>query len=52
VRAIGIDARCLRGKCDADHHLGYELMMRFMPVLIERLNAARMQALDVYAVPA
>ena len=52
VRAIGIDARCLRGKCDADHHLGYQLMMRFMPVLIERLNTARMQALDVYGVPA
>lgn len=52
VRAIGFDARCLRGKCDADHHLGYELMMRFMPVLIERLNAARLQALDVYSVPA
>jgi len=52
VRAIGFDARCLRGKCDADHRLGYDLMMRFMPVLIERLNAARLQALDVYGVPA
>ena len=52
VRAIGIDARCLRGKCEADHHLGYELMKRFTSVLIERLNAARLQALDIYGVPA
>ena len=29
TRAIGIDARCLRDKCEADHDLGYELMKRF-----------------------
>lgn len=48
VRAIAMDARCLRGKCDADHDLGYEMMMRFVPVLVERLQATRMQLLDVY----
>ena len=48
VRAIGIDAACLRGKCDADHHLGYEMMKRFAPILVNRLNAARLQLLDVY----
>ncbi len=52
IRAIGIHATCLRGKCEADHDLGYEMMKRFMPVLISRLDAARQQALDVYAVPA
>lgn len=48
TRAICIDAKCLRGKCDADHHLGYEMMRRFLPVLTERLHATRMQILDVY----
>jgi CRP-like cAMP-binding protein len=48
TRAIAMDARCLRGKCEADHDLGYELMKRFMPVLIERLQSAYLQVLDVY----
>jgi CRP/FNR family transcriptional regulator, cyclic AMP receptor protein len=48
VRAIGIDAACLRQKCEADHDLGYDMMKRFMPVLIERLQATRLQILDVY----
>lgn len=48
TRALAIDAKCLRGKCESDHDLGYEMMKRFMPVLIERLHAARLQMLDVY----
>lgn len=48
TRAISIDARCLRGKCDADHSLGYEMMSRFLPLLAKRLQSARLQILDVY----
>ncbi len=48
VRAIGIDAKCLREKCDSDHDFGYAMMMRFVPVLVERLHATRLQVLDVY----
>ncbi len=48
TRAIGIDAACLRGKCEADHHLGYEMMKRFLPVLVQRLHATQLQILDVY----
>jgi CRP-like cAMP-binding protein len=51
VRAIAMDAKCLRGKCDADHELGYAMMQRFVPSLVERLYAARMQLLDVYGTP-
>jgi CRP/FNR family transcriptional regulator, cyclic AMP receptor protein len=51
TRAIGINAKCLREKCEADHHLGYELMKRFVPVLMERLQATRLQLLDVYGKP-
>ena len=46
-----MDATCLRGKCEADHDLGYELMQRFVPVLVERLHGTRMQMLDVYGPP-
>jgi CRP/FNR family transcriptional regulator, cyclic AMP receptor protein len=48
VRAIGIDARCLRDKCEVDHDLGYDMMKRFVPKLVERLQATRLQLLDVY----
>ena len=51
VRAIAMDAKCLRGKCEDDHDLGYDLMMRFVPILLERLHATRMQILDVYGAP-
>lgn len=51
VRAIGMDATCLRDKCEADHDLGYDMMKRFMPILIQRLQATRLQILDVYGVP-
>ena len=48
TRATGIDAACLRGKCEADHDLGYEMMKRFLPALVKRLHATRLQILDVY----
>jgi CRP/FNR family transcriptional regulator, cyclic AMP receptor protein len=48
TRAIGMDAARLRRKCEADHHLGYEMMKRFLPILVGRLHATRLQILDVY----
>jgi CRP/FNR family cyclic AMP-dependent transcriptional regulator len=48
VRTIAMDAACLRRKCEADHDLGYEMMKRLMAVLIRRLQATRLQILDVY----
>jgi CRP/FNR family transcriptional regulator, cyclic AMP receptor protein len=48
TRAIAIDAMCLRGKMEADHELGYELMKRFANVIVQRLNSTRVQLLDVY----
>ncbi len=46
--AIAFDASCLRDKCDANHDLGYDLMKRFVPVVVERLTHARLQSIDVY----
>jgi CRP/FNR family transcriptional regulator, cyclic AMP receptor protein len=48
VRATGFDGSCLRGKCEDDPALGYELMGRFAQVLIERLQWTRLRLLDVY----
>jgi CRP-like cAMP-binding protein len=52
VLAISLDGTCLRGKCEQDHDLGYELMRRFAGVIVERLQATRLQLLDVYGAPA
>jgi CRP-like cAMP-binding protein len=48
TRAIAFDATCLRDKCEADPHVGYELMKRFVPALVERLHAAQLQMADIY----
>ena len=40
----------LREECDQDHALGHELMKRTAAVVIERLQAARRQLLDVQMV--
>jgi len=52
TRVVAFDGACLRGKCDADHELGYELMQRFAAVMLDRLQATRLQLLDVYGGPA
>jgi CRP/FNR family transcriptional regulator, cyclic AMP receptor protein len=48
VHAIQMDGVCLRGKCAADPRLGYELMRRFAHLATVRLQATRLQLLDVY----
>lgn len=48
VLVLALDGVCLRGKCEDDHELGYELMRRFSHVLVDRLQATRLQLLDVY----
>jgi CRP-like cAMP-binding protein len=50
TRAIALDGACLRRKCDEDHSFGYELVKRFAQVIVERLQATRLQLLDVYGV--
>jgi CRP-like cAMP-binding protein len=48
VHAVAFDGACLRGKCEDDTALGYELHRRFVAVITERLQATRMRLLDVY----
>ena len=48
VRATRFDAACLREKCERDPAFGYDLILRFTQVLIERLQWTRLRLLDLY----
>jgi len=48
TRTIVMDGKCLREKCEKDHNLGYELMKRFAEIIADRIEAARLQLMDVY----
>lgn len=48
VRALSFDAKCLLTKMTADPLLGFEVLKRFVPMMAHRLQAARMQMLDLY----
>jgi CRP/FNR family cyclic AMP-dependent transcriptional regulator len=50
TRALAIDGKCLRNKCEENHDFGYELLKRFSQIIELRLEAARLQLIDVYAV--
>jgi len=50
--ALAFDAVCLRGKLESDPKFGYEMYKRFAPVIASRLQAARLQVLDVHGVRA
>jgi len=49
TRAIALDGKCLRAKCEQNHDLGYEVLKRFSQLMVRRLQATRFQLLDVYA---
>ena len=49
TRAIALDGRCLRSKCEENHDLGYELLKRFAKIIERRLEATHLQLMDVYA---
>ena len=48
VLAVQLDGTCLRDKCERDPALGYDLMRRFSALAVARLQATRLQLLDVY----
>jgi len=48
TRALALDGKCLREKCEKNSDLGYELLKRIVGVLTERLEATRLQLLDIY----
>ena len=46
--AVAFDAACLRVKCLANPLLGYDLMMRFVRLMNQRLQSARVRLIDMY----
>jgi CRP/FNR family cyclic AMP-dependent transcriptional regulator len=52
ILAIELNGADVRRLCDNDPALGYELTRRFAGVLIDRLQAARLRLVDLYAYPA
>ena len=48
VSATALDGACLRGKCEADPALGYQLLKRVTAVMYQRLQSTRVRLLDLY----
>lgn len=48
THCIAMDGKCLRNKLEENPALGYKLMKEFSLLIIKRLNATRLQLLDVY----
>ncbi len=48
VRALSLDGACLRTKTEKDAAFGYDLLKRFTQLVVARLEATRMQLLDLY----
>jgi hypothetical protein len=48
TQAIEFDARGVLNLCEREPALGYDLSIRFMAVLLDRLQATRVRLLDLY----
>lgn len=49
--AVEMDGAAVRRLCEHDPALGYQLMQRFMRVVVHRLQATRFRLLDLYGQP-
>jgi CRP-like cAMP-binding protein len=46
--AVEFDGACLRGKCENDAAIGFPFVRRFAQVIVQQLEAARLQLMDIY----
>jgi len=49
TRTLALDAKLLRSKMEMNHDLGYELTKRFLVLVSQRLESARLELLSLYA---
>jgi CRP/FNR family transcriptional regulator, cyclic AMP receptor protein len=49
TEAVEFEAAAVRARCAADPEFGCALLGRFLPVLVNRLQATRVRLLDLYA---
>jgi CRP-like cAMP-binding protein len=52
VRALAVQGKCLRAKCEKNHDLGYELLKRVVDIVGRRVESTRLRMLDLYAADA
>jgi CRP/FNR family transcriptional regulator, cyclic AMP receptor protein len=48
TRAVALDVRALRLKCEDDHDLGYEFMKRYAHHLAVQFRVTKLQLVDMY----
>ncbi|HEX5200582.1 MAG TPA: cyclic nucleotide-binding domain-containing protein [Actinoplanes sp.] len=48
VAAVRFDAARVRLRCETDPEFGYAMLSRFTPVIIDRLQTARLRLLDLW----
>ena len=48
TRAVALDGECLRKKCESDSDFGYDMLKRLAHVMERRLEATRLQLLDLH----
>jgi CRP-like cAMP-binding protein len=51
VRALAFEGARLREACEADPAFGYRMMKALLTLVTERLDASRLQLVDMYAKP-
>ena len=51
VRALAFEGEHVRETCEADPRFGYLMMKSLLALITERLDATRMQLVDMYAKP-
>ena len=49
VRALAFDGAALREACESDPAFGYRMMKALLALVTDRLDASRMQLVDMYA---
>jgi len=49
IEAIIFNGKKLREKCEKNHELGYRVYKLFSQIIVERLQAARMEILELYS---
>ncbi|MBI4796662.1 MAG: cyclic nucleotide-binding domain-containing protein [Deltaproteobacteria bacterium] len=48
TRALALDVKCLKQKCEQDHELGYALMKRYAHLLAVQFRVTILQLVDMY----
>lgn len=49
VTVIHLNGKCLRGKAEDNHDLGYMLMKQFAQIMLQRMQDNRRRILDIYS---